>query len=457
MTYASPSSLRLTLFLGVAALAAAGLAPTTTGLEIDGVQPAALDQPRVTMTLRQTADGEPIVGEATGGLAGAQAEMLKDLLDDPALQDLGIGEAIGQLAGGGGAAGAFTAFLDTGASGVMLSGSQAAAMGLSYEKSEDGRRVVFEDVGVAGTEEFAVTTPLFVDLGTFAGGEIGEHMRGPLRLQVKPGGGMLENLTGPINLAGMPLMVRRVMVMDASGMSDLELLKTSLLPPGHPDIPRPDANTVTVPLTYVDFADFTRTIPDSADPPSLAPSPMIGPDPFGVVMSEGPQPLSLHHHGQRIAGTWLLDTGAVASILSEKHANALGVTVRPDGSGLDGPGTDRQFTLPIGGVGGIKNVHGFFIEKLVVPTTGPKKDEHLVYLNAPVLVLDITITHPQTGEAFTLDGVFGMNYLVASAHVSTAGGMLGMPAIGDIRDTPFRHAVIDHAAQRMRLHPAHLD
>ncbi|MEM0915545.1 MAG: hypothetical protein AAGK09_13160 [Planctomycetota bacterium] len=446
--------MRIKRAVGVAAVLA--LAAPALALEIDGVQPAALDQPRVTMTLRQTAGGEPIVGEGVGGMAGMQAEMLKELLDDPALQDLGIGEAIGQLAGGGGA-GAFTAFLDTGASGVMIAGSQAAAMGLEYERSDDGRRVTFEDVGVGGAEEFAVTTPLFVDLGTFAGGEIGEHMRGPFRLQVKPGGGMLENLTGPINLAGMPLMVRRVMVMDASGMSDLELLKTSLLPPGHPDVPRPDANTITVPLTYVDFAGFTRTIPASADPPNLAPSPMIGPDPVTPNARGGdPDPIHLRHFGQDVAGSWLLDTGAVASILSEKHAKAIGVTVRPDGSGLDGPGTDEQFTLPIGGVGGIKNVHGFFIERLEVPTAA---GEPLVYRNAPVLVLDITITHPQTGREFTLDGVFGMNYLVASAHVSTGGGggVLGMPTIGDIRDTPFRHAVIDHAAQRMHLQPAHLD
>jgi hypothetical protein len=425
-------------------------------LEIDGVQPAALDQPRIQIALKRTADGEPIVGKAGGGLRGAQADMLKELLDDPALQDLGLDAGMLGALGGGGAAGSFTAFLDTGASGMMLAGTQAAAMGLDFARADDGSRVTFYDVGVGGEEAFAVTTPLHVDLSPFGRGAIDGEPAGPFRFQVKPGGGMLESLVGPINLVGMPAMLGRVMVLDASGMADLELLSTSLVPPGHEAIPRPDADTITVPLTYVEFAEFTRITPEAAAFPAMAASPMIGPHPLEPTRPDADaRPLSLTHHGKQVAAIWLLDTGAVASILSEQHANRLGVTIRPDGTGLDGPGTDRQFTLPIGGVGGMKNVHGFFIQRLEVPTAGR---EPLVYRNAPVLVLDITITHPLTNEPFTLDGVFGMNYLVGSAHVSVAGGgMLGMPSIGDIRDTPFNHVVIDHATQQMRLHPAHLD
>ncbi|MEM9789920.1 MAG: hypothetical protein AAF842_05885 [Planctomycetota bacterium] len=443
---------------GVFFAAAVAIGWPAHALEIDGVQPAALDQPRITVTLRASPQGEPIVAEAAaGGLAAQQSEMLKDLLSDPALQGM-AGELKSQgidlesmLAGGsGGGPGAFTAFLDTGASGMMISGTQAAAMGLELATTSGGREVTFVDVGVGGAVNFGVTNPLYVELTPHGKGTIGEHDAGPYRWKVKPGGGMLEAMVGPVNLVGMPAMMGRVMVIDASGLGDLQLLKTSLLPPRHPDIPRPSRDTLRVPLTYVDFEGFTEIIPRSADRPSFGPSPMIGPDPVADTPDEA-EPMRLTHHGQEVAASWLVDTGAVASIVSEQHANHLGVTLRPDGSGLDGPGTQRQFTLPIGGVGGVKQVHGFFIERLVVPTQG---GEPLVYRNAPALVLDITITHPETGEVFTLDGVFGMNYLVGSALVSAGGGgMMGMPSIGDIRDTPFTYTVIDHPGEVMLLHP----
>ena len=58
-----------------------------------------------------------------------------------------------------------------------------------------------------------------------------------------------------------------------------------------------------------------------------------------------------------------------------------------------------------------------------------------------MLVNDISVIDPKTHEQFTLDGVFGMNFLVASANVT--GGLL--PDIGNMTEGPFTMIVIDHA------------
>ena len=61
--------------------------------------------------------------------------------------------------------------------------------------------------------------------------------------------------------------------------------------------------------------------------------------------------------------------------------------------------------------------------------------------SAPI-VLNHIVEHPQTGEKVTLDGVFGMNLLVASANID--GGTL-FPQIGDSVSGPFDAIIIDHA------------
>jgi len=63
----------------------------------------------------------------------------------------------------------------------------------------------------------------------------------------------------------------------------------------------------------------------------------------------------------------------------------------------------------------------------------------LVYKQAPVLVCDITVSDPKTGEKYTLDGVFGMNFLVASAKLTE--GLL--PDIGKLTEGPFDWVVFD--------------
>jgi hypothetical protein len=125
-------------------------------------------------------------------------------------------------------------------------------------------------------------------------------------------------------------------------------------------------------------------------------------------------------------------------MISTRKAAELGVTYAADGSTLVGVPKDQQFSLAVGGIGGSKTSSGFYLDLLALPA---KTGEPIVYAKAPLLVCDITIADPATKKPFTLDGVFGMNFLVASANLS--GGLL--PDIDKIVDGPFQAVVIDHA------------
>ena len=106
---------------------------------IEGVQPASLDQPRVNVLLRREPKGKPLA-------AGA-----KDAKD-----------AIGRVFN-------VEAFLDTGASGFVLSANTAKALGIRHEtigRVQGADPVVFEDVGVGGTDEFHVSFAAGTTVGT---------------------------------------------------------------------------------------------------------------------------------------------------------------------------------------------------------------------------------------------------------------------------------------------------
>ncbi|HEY1921634.1 MAG TPA: hypothetical protein VGG44_02620, partial [Tepidisphaeraceae bacterium] len=81
----------------------------------------------------------------------------------------------------------------------------------------------------------------------------------------------------------------------------------------------------------------------------------------------------------------------------------------------------------------------FFLDKLSVPTMeGPP----ITFVHAPVLVCDITVTDA-AGKPFTLDGVFGMNFLVASAMVDESSLV---PDIDHLTPGAFRWIVLNQPA-----------
>ena len=239
-------------------------------------------------------------------------------------------------------------------------------------------------------------------------------------------------MTGGTDIAGMPVMVGRVMVMDCRPVAKMDKIKTSLVLPGDQSIP---PVTRTVPLTYVSFARFSRVTPAGSAGPAMAANPMIGPDPF---KGEASGSVVAGYKGKSAVLTMLLDTGSACSMISVKKAAELGIKYGEDGATLLGVPAEEQFSLEVGGIGGSKKSTGFYLDMLTLPA---KVGEPIVYAKAPVLVSDVTVVDPATSKPFTLDGVFGMNFLVASANIS--GGVL--PDVDKIVDGPFQFVVIDHA------------
>jgi hypothetical protein len=376
---------------------------------IEGVQAAALDQPRIYMNVRRGSARGPVL--TTGG---------KEPLT------------------------AIEAFLDTGASGVMLAEDTVKQLKINTERSRDGKPVQFEDVGIAGAEHFGVSEPLFISTAHYNSNTTGENAgdysvpAGPIRAQVRPGGGVLQMLAPNLDIAGMPVMAGRVAVIDTKPLAEFEKLRTALYSPGDRRIPK---TTRHIPLTYVSFAKFTKTTPAGAQGPNLSPNPMIGPDPF----KPNPQvkPVIIKHGNKTARAALLLDTGAAASILSARIAAQLGLTV--NGDGIAGVPQDQQFSLMIGGLGGAKNAPGTFFDRLELPT---REGAPIAYERAPFLVMDVSVQDAE-GKTFTLDGLIGMNFLCASAEIS--GGLL--PQIGKIVDSPFRYIVIDNKTAVMGLAP----
>ena len=62
----------------------------------------------------------------------------------------------------------------------------------------------------------------------------------------------------------------------------------------------------------------------------------------------------------------------------------------------NGTPVPNQFVIPLGGIGGTINAAGFHLSTLVLPTT---EGTPIRFLDAPVLVADVTAQDPTTGQA----------------------------------------------------------
>jgi hypothetical protein len=336
---------------------------------------------------------------------------------------------------------------------VVLSQQTANALGVGHAM-QGKREITFHDIGVGGTEVFAVSEPLFLALGSFGGsGEQAQYNTqiGPIRTQIKgDAGGLLGMLTGGLDVVGMPAIKGYVVVLDPRPVDTFgATMITHLLDPraDRRRIPRTDR---TIQLSYVSFARFTRTEPDKAQGPSMESNPMIGPNPLPEkdknAKANAP-PVVVRFGKEQSSGAWLLDTGAAASMISTAQAKKLGVTYdEADEGRLVGPPANEQFSLTIGGIGGQRKAVGFYLDSLTLPT---RDGDPIVYKRAPVLVADITVLDPATDQTFTLDGVLGMNFFVASANVDMAGGVL--PDINQLTAGAYEAVVIDGPAGTLGL------
>lgn len=394
--------------------------------DIEGVQPAALDQPRINVLVRLQPKGTPL----SANVVGTKTFNVQ-------------------------------AFLDTGASGVMLSPNTVDQLGIKKETvaaAGKSREVQFEDVGVGGGDKFDVSDPIYLSIAPYdsrtdiddpnVADTVFNLTVGPLRAQVGPLGtkDLLMSLAmGDLDVVGMPAMRGKVVVCNVAPVNSFsDTIRTSVYDARNAQgVPKTKRH---VKLSFASFAAFTKTDPPNAASPSIAPNPFIGPNPLATLDPKQPAgdapPVTATHHGKSLKGSWLLDTGAVASMISRANAEKLGVqyaagTWGTDHPELQGVPADQQFTLTIGGVGGSHKVAGFYLDSLRLETS---EREPLIFKRAPVLVSDVTVRDSATGKELTLDGVFGMNFLVASAMVSE-GGL--MPDIKNLTAGAFKWVVFD--------------
>jgi hypothetical protein len=415
------------ILIAAIALASIGLIPLRAQ-EIEGVQPAALDQPRINVLVRTEPNGKPLVAKANG--------------------DEGFN---------------IEAFLDTGASGILLSKQTADALNVKSEMANgaDGKPqpIVFTDVGVGGGDKFHVSQPLYYSFAPFHPHAAVDDPAaykvsvGPARAQISTSVGLLEMLGGGLDVVGMPALQGKVMVMDAKPVNTFsDTMRTYLYPAGTKYDDAHANNDPGIPLThrhvrlsYASFAGFTTTTPPDGAKPAVAANPFVGPNPFARLhpneKPDGIPPIALKHATRTTQGSWLLDTGAAASMISQAQAARLGITYVKGTYGTGSPKLANvpekdQFTLTVGGIGGQKKTAGFFIDELRIQTT---EGQPIIYKAAPMLVCDITVEDPKTRQKFTLDGVLGMNFFVASARLTE--GLL--PDIGKMTAGPYRWIVFD--------------
>ncbi|MCD4727429.1 MAG: PEP-CTERM sorting domain-containing protein [Pirellulales bacterium] len=411
-----PSRVCLALcFLG----AFLSLTPAVLAIDIEGAQGVSFDQPRVNVALRWTPAGDPLTAYVEG------------------ISTFNI-----------------QAFLDTGASGILLSKETSDYLGVTkatIDGSIDSPLVTFEDVGVAGSALFHVSNSLYAAIAPSNAIDIDNpgtqlavynQVFGAIRTQISPETSSIPMLQG-LDIVGMPTMAGKVVVMDPKPLEafpDFDLMHTFIYDPDTPytgNAASPGIPTTShhVELSYGDFERFTVVTPSGAEGPAFSHNPFIGPNPVASIdpsLPAGDTPgITVAFGGASAEGSFLLDTGAQMSMISTSLADQLNVRYVAGTEGTEAPqlelydplspsspGTliEDQFQASIGGIGGVTAVAGFNLDSLLVPTM---EDDGFNFLDAPVLVFDITVKDLLTDDTITLDGIFGMNFMVASANIST--------------------------------------
>ena len=317
-------------------------------------------------------------------------------------------QADGPALGSGGRLGVNYAFLDTGGSGVLLSRETANLLGVGVEPNAR-----FVDIGIGGDEYFDVSEPLYIGLADYEEKNPYDadvyKILGPGRVQVKrePAG----LLGQPLDIMGVPVMAGRVVVLDSGATNNLGFFAAEIKEPGDPSIPKVD---LTVALRFENFLNPNN--PKNIRPlPSLSYNPVID----NIVIG---------YRGKRSKGNWLFDTGATISFISTDQAKRIGLM---DKNGR--PLVAQAFSVPVGGIGAIVQIPGFEIDGLTVPTLSGGS---LVYDKPRLGVHDISYFDEDDGKFVTLDGVFGSNFLCATASMED---LLSL----DIGQTIFEKIVLD--------------
>ena len=361
----------ISLFLSAVVLAAC------EDFEIEGTYEASIDLPRILFLLKHSPNEPPI---------GVEGEFALNY-----------------------------AYLDTGASGILLSRETADAMQITVDANAQ-----FVDTGIGGDEYFDVSEPLYIGTADYEALDPNDpniyYLHGPWRFQVSREYAELE----PLDVLGIPVMAGRTVVLrpirdfNLFGEDEEESLyfTADIKDPNDPNIPAVDFQVAL---------RFEKYISPS-NPSNLSPLPVLA---YNPVIDN----ITIERDGNSSTGNWLFDTGGSVSVISSDQAMTLGL-VDEEGEPLVEP----DFYVSIGGVGGEVNLPGFIIDKLSVPTLS---DFNLVFLNARVCVRDIGIWDEDTGDFTFLDGVFGSNFICASFTFDPETLDL------EISSTPFDNIVID--------------
>lgn len=405
-----------------------GVVPSAP-IVIEGVQPAALDQPQIHALLERPGTSQPL--SADDGFGGTTFDI--------------------------------QAFLDTGTSSFILSQETAQGLGVQSE-AVNGQNATYTDFGINGGEDFDISEPLNIALAPFTPNAdvdnpadwqtVYNQSLGPVRTEINRQAA--DELVGPIDIIGMPALQNKVMVMDPTPVdTGLANMNTYIYNPGTPFNPATADSDPGIPqvdsyvkLSYGDFSRFTTTSP-GAQAPAVAANPFIGPNPVNQLLSNPPPdntpPVTISMGSASATGSFLFDTGSAASFISTALAAKVGVSYQPGTYNSDNPvlvdssgnPLPNQFVLPISGADGNPiNVAGFFLDSLTLQTTSHQQIE---FEGAPVLVADISVTDPNTNQTLTLDGDFGMNFLVASTFIDPSGNL------GATSGGPFTWETFDQA------------
>lgn len=316
----------------------------------------------------------------------------------------------------------FTAFIDTGSSGFVLSnlhvdpeaGAGYLGLGPTDYLGE------YTNLGLGGEEVGWVTRPFGVHIlnqpeptdgeGEVALNEFGDY--GSHRLWVRQEAGIGESGTiigiSPVNIVGMPVIKQRVMVMEwfappeeFAGIypENLTVMETRLLPVGDPGIP--PAN-ITLDLAMVDFTGE----PDEGEIyPSFARNPVVS----NVTITHNPDRPS-------VTGNWLYDTGAGSSFVSFDWAQEIGLI-------SESYETLEEYVVDHRAANGIvSQVGGIGPEAIYVPILDlseiripAQEGFDVVWNNVRILIFD----HPELA-ALGIKGIFGMNLLSPAATLDAS-------------------------------------
>jgi hypothetical protein len=348
-----------------AALLAAALAGPAFGIDyvLGDMDQIAIDQPRVAFGLADLTDPN------------------NPALVGPTLQNL--------------------ALLDTGANGILL-GQLSYVDGENYQQAMfNGQPATYDEQGVAGFEELSVYVPyglVVQDSDDSTGFVVAEDV-----IAFGDNDVVLGSFAA---IVGMPAMDGRVVEMYLRPVADGGLLDPQFVESYFLDnmsqTTFDSAASLNVDLRMLAPVYTDLDLPNEMQP-TFAPLPLIDDIELSHVDTTGAT------SGQTFttSNTYLMDTGAQTTIISEAMAAALGLDLNFSVA----QGGDVVDVLEVGGIGGTAFMPLVVVDELRLPTTD---GVDLVFTNMLTGVLDI--------EGAPFDAVIGMNMLMSGYTAEVFGG-----------------------------------